>query len=211
MAESLLPLTADLFEEQAIGHLDAMFAVACRMTKNPSTAEDLVQDAMVKALRGRDQFQPGTNLKAWLLRIVTNTFLNHYKRGGLERDVFEGPDAEALNDGWMSAESLRGMRDAESLALTPLLRDELLAALDELPEEFRMPVVLCDVEEMSYKEIAEIMGCPVGTVMSRLHRGRKMLKSRLYEQALAMGIVSEATSEPANLDEYRAKKRSVAQ
>lgn len=204
------PLDAQLFEEQAIGHLDAMYAVACRMTKNPATAEDLVQDAMVKALRGRDQFQPGTNLKAWLLRIVTNTFLNHYKRGGLERDVFEGPDAEALNDGWMSAESLRGMRDVEALAVSPMLRDELSAALDALPEEFRMPVVLCDVEEMSYKEIAEIMGCPVGTVMSRLHRGRKLLKARLYEQALEMGIVREGSSEPASLDEYRAK-RSVAQ
>ena len=211
MAESLSPMDAQLFEEQAIGHLDAMFAVACRMTKNPSTAEDLVQDAFLKALKGRDGFQAGTNLKAWLLRIVTNTFLNHYTRGGLERETFEGPDAEAMNDGWMSAESLRGMRDAEALAVTPLLRDELLAALDELPDDFRLPVVLCDVEEMSYKEIADIMGCPVGTVMSRLHRGRKMLKSRLYEQALAMGIVREGVSEPANLDEYRAKKRSVAQ
>lgn len=204
------PLDVELFEEQAISHLDAMFAVACRMTKNPATAEDLVQDAMVKALRSREQFQPGTNLKAWLLRIVTNTFLNHYKRGGLERDVFEGPDAEALNDGWMSAESLRGLRDSEALAVSPLLRDELSAALDELPEEFRMPVVLCDVEEMSYKEIAEIMGCPVGTVMSRLHRGRKLLKARLFQQALEMGIVREGSGQPTSLDEYRAK-RSVAQ
>ncbi len=210
MSDRSPPPDPENFEEQAIAHLDAMYAVACRMTKNPATAEDLVQDAMVKALRSRDQFQPGTNLKAWLLRITTNTFLNHYKRGGLERGVFEGPDAETLNDGWMSAESLRGLRDAEALAVSPLLRDELSAALDSLPEEFRLPVVLCDIEELSYKEIAEVVGCPIGTVMSRLHRGRKLLKGRLYQQALEMGILREGDRKPANLDEYRAK-RSAAQ
>ena len=214
---SLLPVSpvtrSDDFERDALAHLDVMYSVACRLTRNPSTAEDLVQDAVVKAMRARDQFTPGTNLKAWLLRIVTTTFLNQYKRGGLERTVLDGPDADPLTDGWMSAQTMRSMRDAESLALQPLLRAELSAALDALPEEFRLAVVLSDVEEMSYKEIAEVMGCPIGTVMSRLHRGRKLLKEALYHQAVAMGIIdanSERNAEPTSLDDYRAK-RKVAQ
>jgi RNA polymerase sigma-70 factor, ECF subfamily len=200
------------FERDALTHLDAMFNVACRLTRNPTVAEDLVQDAMVKAMRARDQFQAGTNLKAWLLRIVTTTFLNQFKRGGLERDVLEGPDADPLADGWMSATTMRAMRDAESLALQPLLRAELQGALDALPDEFRLAVMLSDVEEMSYKEIADIMGCPIGTVMSRLHRGRKMLKESLLEHAINMGIVDEShaeQSEPANLEEYRAKRKAA--
>ncbi|MCS6901488.1 MAG: sigma-70 family RNA polymerase sigma factor [Myxococcales bacterium] len=201
----------DSFEKDALAHLDAMYSVACRLTRNPVQAEDLVHDALVKAMRAREQFQPGTNMKAWLLRIVTTTFLNQYKRGGLERDVLEGPNADPLADGWMSSSTMRAMRDAESLALQPLLQEELQAALEALPEEFRLAVVLSDVEEMSYKEIADIMGCPMGTVMSRLHRGRKLLKSALYEQAVALGIVDEAAeAEPTNLDEYRAKRRLAA-
>src|SRR6266571_1289127 len=149
-------LEPDAFEAQVLSHLDALYAVACRLTKAPLDAEDLVQDALVKAMRARDQFQPGTNLKAWLFRILTNTFINKYRRGGLERSVLEGPDADPL---------------------------------DALPPEFRLAVVLCDVEEFSYEEIADIMGCPIGTVMSRLHRGRKLLQKSLYQHALAMGIV----------------------
>jgi RNA polymerase sigma-70 factor (ECF subfamily) len=203
----------DRFEQDALSHLDAMYSVACRLTRNPTVAEDLVQDAFLKATRARDQFQPGTNLKAWLLRIVTTTFLNQFKRGGLERDVLDGPDADPLADGWMSASTMRSMRDAESVALQPLLRQELQQALDDLPEEFRLPVILCDIEEMSYKEIADIMNCPIGTVMSRLHRGRRMLKKTLYEQAFALGIVSAETeqAEPTNLDDYRSKRRMAAQ
>ena len=203
----------DRFEQDALSHLDAMYSVACRLTRNPTVAEDLVQDAFLKATRARDQFQPGTNLKAWLLRIVTTTFLNQFKRGGLERDVLDGPDADPLADGWMSASTMRSMRDAESVALQPLLRQELQQALDDLPEEFRLPVILCDIEEMSYKEIADIMNCPIGTVMSRLHRGRRMLKKTLYEQAFALGIVSTETeqAEPTNLDDYRSKRRMAAQ
>lgn len=206
---------ADTFERDVLGHLDAMYSVACRLTRNPTVAEDLVQDAVMKAMRARDQFQPGTNLKAWLLRIVTNTFLNQFKRSGLERDVFEGPDAEPLADGWVSAATMRGMRDAESTALQPLLRAELQKALDALPEEFRLAVVLSDVEELSYKEIAEAMGCPIGTVMSRLHRGRRMLKSSLAGHARSLGLVAEEGDEsepaaPTNLNDYRAKRSASA-
>src|SRR3954467_4254525 len=179
----------DPFESQVLTHLDALYAVACRLTKAPLDAEDLVQDALVKAMRARDQYQPGTNLKAWLFKILTNTFINKYRRGGLERVVRDGPDADPLADGWVSAASMRALRDPETQALRPIVEEEIHRALAELPEEFRLAVVLSDVEELSYKEIADVMGCPIGTVMSRLHRGRRLLKGRLYEHARALGIV----------------------
>src|SRR4030095_1608029 len=179
----------DGFADEAVGHLDALYAVACKLTRNPSEAEDLVQDTLLKAMRARDQFHAGTNLKAWLLRILTNTFINKYRRGGLERSVLDGPDADPLADGWIGASTMEAMRDPESRAMRALLEKEIVAALDELPEEFRLAVVLSDVEELSYKEISEIMGSPIGTVMSRWHRGRRILKGRLYEHARSLGIV----------------------
>lgn len=179
----------DAFTEEALAHLDALYGVACKLTRNPTEAEDLVQDALLKAMRGRDQFQSGTNLKAWLFRILTNTFINKYRRGGLERSVLDGPDADPLADGWVSASTMRQLRDPETLALMPLVEEEIGRALDALPPEFRLAVVLSDVEEFSYEEISKIMGCPIGTVMSRLHRGRKLLQGSLYNHAMALGIV----------------------
>ena len=210
------PARPDAFETEALRCLDALYGVACRMTKNPADAEDLVQDTMVKAMRAREQYQAGTNLKAWLFKILTNTYINKFRRGGLERSVLDGPDADPLADGWVGAASMRSMRDAETQALRPLLEAEIDRALEELPEEFRLAVVLSDVEELSYKEIAEAMGCPVGTVMSRLHRGRRLLQKSLYDQAVAMGITAplaeEATAQPAPVDigAYRARRRGVA-
>lgn len=201
------------FEREAIQHLGSLMAVATRMTKNVAEAEDLVQDTMVKAMRARHQFEAGTNMRAWLLRILTNTFINRYRRGGLERSVLEGPDADPLADGWISASTMASMRDPESAALRPVLEREIRTALDELPEEFRLAVVLADVEELSYREIADIMGCPIGTVMSRLHRGRRILKTRLYEHARDLGIVGPEPmvgreSKPVDLQAYRAKKEA---
>jgi RNA polymerase sigma-70 factor (ECF subfamily) len=198
--------------------MDALYGVACRLTRNPTEAEDLVQDALVKAMRARAQFQAGTNLKAWLFRILTNTFINKYRRGGLERSVLEGPDADPLADGWVSASTMRSLRDPEQIALLPIVEGEVRRALDALPPEFRLAVVLCDVEEFSYEEIADIMGCPIGTVMSRLHRGRKLLQKSLYAHALAMGIVKgedvvggrAKNGSPSSLAEYRARKRGAA-
>ena len=159
----------------------------------------------------------GTNFRAWLFKILTNTFINKYRRGGLERSVLDGPDADPLADGWVSASTMRQLRDPETQALMPLVEDEIRRALDKLPAEFRLAVVLCDVEEFSYEEIAQIMGCPIGTVMSRLHRGRKLLQSALYNHALALGIVKgeprvgeqagDETPRTANLAEYRARTR----
>jgi RNA polymerase sigma-70 factor (ECF subfamily) len=212
----------DGFTAECVAHLDALYGVACRLTRNPTEAEDLVQDALVKAMRARHQFLVGTNLKAWLFRILTNTFINKYRRGGLERTLFEGPDADPLADGWVSASTMRQLRDPEQVALLPMVEGEVGRALDALPTEFKLAVILCDVEEFSYEEIAEIMGCPIGTVMSRLHRGRKLLQKSLYEHALALGIVKgeekvggnggsgdSRASAPADLAAYRAKRRAA--
>src|SRR6266542_2071096 len=117
-------LGLDTFEADVLAHLDALHGVARRMTRNPLDAEDLVQDALVKAMRARHQYQAGTNLKAWLFKILTNTFINRFRRGGLERVVLDGPDADPLADGWVSAASMRALRDPESQALRPLLQDE---------------------------------------------------------------------------------------
>lgn len=203
------------FEREVLEHLPSMLAVASRLMRHGSEAEDLVQDAILKAIRARDQFESGTNLRAWLLKILTNTFINRYRRGGLERSVLEGPDADPLADGWVAASTMESLRDPESQALRPILEAEIGKALDELPTEFRLAVVLSDVEDLSYKEISDVMGCPIGTVMSRLHRGRRMLKARLYEHARALGIVTvEADAgdtereKPAvvEMDDYRAAK-----
>src|SRR5258705_9966432 len=207
---------ADGFLDECMSHMDALYGVACRLTRNPTEAEDLVQDALVKAMRARDQFQAGTNLKAWLFKILTNTFINKYRRGGLERVVLEGPDADPLADGWVSAASMRALRDPENQALRPIVAQEITRALAELPEEFRLAVVLSDVEELSYKEIAEAMDCPVGTVMSRLHRGRRLLQKRLYDHAVCLGIAQvneapsdDAGSEPIDIAKFRDRKRGT--
>lgn len=211
------------FEREALSHLGSLMAVGTRLTKSATEAEDLVQDTFVKAIRARGQFEAGTNMRAWLLRILTNTFINRYRRGGLEKSVLEGPDADPLADGWVSASTMEAMRDPESQALRPVLEGEIRDALDELPDEFRLAVVLADVEELSYREIADVMGCPIGTVMSRLHRGRRLLKARLYEHARAMGIVgpepsvgheapggAEArASAPVDMASYRRRKEAV--
>jgi RNA polymerase sigma-70 factor (ECF subfamily) len=190
-----------------------LLAVATRLSRNRAEAEDLVQDTLVKALRAKDQYESGTNLKAWLLKILKNTFINRYRRSGLERNVIDGPDADPLADGWIGASTLRSMRDPEGQALRPILEREINAALDAIPEEFRLIVLYADVEELSYREIADAVGCPIGTVMSRLHRGRRLLKARLVEQARTLGIAGEgpgaaeaAPEPPVKLDAYRTKR-----
>jgi RNA polymerase sigma-70 factor (ECF subfamily) len=201
------------FERDVLEQLPSLLAVATRLTRNPAEAEDLVQDAVLKALRAQGQFESGTNLRAWLLKILTNTFINRYRRGGLERSVLDSPDADPLADGWVSASTIEAMRDPESQALRPILEAEIGKALDELPDEFRLAVVLSDVEDLSYKEIADIMGCPIGTVMSRLHRGRRMLKGRLYEHARAFGIIGPeehiGKREVVELDQFRATRKGA--
>ncbi len=205
------------FERAILTHAPNLLAVACRLARSRPEAEDLVQDTLVKALRAKEQYETGTNLKAWLLKILKNTFINRYRRSGLERSVMDGPEADPLADGWIGAATLRGMRDPEGQAMRPVLEREISAALDAIPEEFRLVVVLADVEELSYREIADLVGCPIGTVMSRLHRGRRLLKTSLLEQARMMGLVpaaSESTPDtkappmpaPVELESYRQKR-----
>lgn len=204
------------FEEAALAHLDALFGAALRLTRNESEAQDLVQDALVRAYRFQHHFEPGTNLKAWLLRILTNTFINHYRRSARERRVLDHEEGAPIGDGVMSRAAMRSLTDSTSVAQEGLLRAEILAAIDSLPEDYRMMVVLADVEELAYKEIADTLSVPIGTVMSRLHRARKLLQKSLIEQAIQMGIVSpSALDEPANeaapvdLNAFRQKKLGV--
>ena len=208
-------------ERAFLDHTGALLALARRLTRSAAEAEDLVQDTFVKALRAKGQYQPGTNLRAWLLRILRNTFINRYHRGVFERQLLDGPQADPLVDGWVGAASMRALRDPETELLRPVLEQELGAALDALPPDQRMAVVLADVEGMAYREIAEVMSCPVGTVMSRLHRGRRALEGRLLEHARDLGIVdrepgpreqaraADGQAEPASLDAYRARRRRV--
>ncbi len=210
------PPPDDAFEREALSHLGSLLAVATRLTRNVAEGEDLVQDALLKALRARGRFEPGTNMRAWLLRILTNTFINRYRRDGLERALVDSPDADPLADGWVGTTTLEAMRDPESQALRPVIAREITAALDALPDEFRVAVLLADVEELSYKEIAEVMGCPIGTVMSRLHRGRRLLKEQLVHHATALGIIGaegegnpvtdQAPPAPVALAAYRQRK-----
>ncbi|MGF1467498.1 MAG: sigma-70 family RNA polymerase sigma factor [Sandaracinaceae bacterium] len=199
------------FEDEALKHLDPMYAAALRLTRSPSDADDLVQDAFVKAYRFYDRFEPGTNMKAWLLRILHNTFINKYRRSTRERKVLEGRDAEPVGDGVMSRAAMRALTDPISEAHRRLVSAEIQTALEALPEDYRIMILLADVEELSYKEIAAILGCPIGTVMSRLHRARKRLQKRLVDQAVQLGIVEpeeDAAAEPIHLDAYRRRREA---
>ncbi len=180
------------FERDALQYLDQMYSAALRMTRNPADAEDLVQETFAKAFAAFHQYRPGTNLKAWLYRILTNTFINSYRKKQREPQQSQAEDVEDWQIARAASHTSRGLRSAEAEALDRLPDSDVKRALAELPEDRRMVVYYADVEGFPYKEIAEIMGTPIGTVMSRLHRGRRQLRELLADYAAQRGLVSQA-------------------
>jgi RNA polymerase sigma-70 factor (ECF subfamily) len=178
------------FEADVMPFTPQLYSAALRMTRNPADAEDVLQEALLKAYRGYHTFQAGTNLKAWLYRILTNTFINKYRertRRPAEVELGELEDLYLYKRIGGEEASGGAVRSAEEEALDRFVDDDIKAALESLPENFRIPVLLADVEGFSYKEIAEIMDVPIGTVMSRLHRGRKALQRALWQFAEERG------------------------
>lgn len=173
------------FEEEIIPHLDAMYNFALRLTSDPSDAEDLVQDTIVKAYRFFSSYEKGTNAKAWLFRILKNSYINNYRKKSKKPNQVDYDEVSTFY------ETIRAERtdtsDLEDKMFRDLIDDDISNALDELPEDFRTVVLLCDVEGFTYEEIANMLDVPIGTIRSRLHRGRNLLKSQLMEYAQERG------------------------
>ncbi|GAC1607615.1 MAG: RNA polymerase sigma factor SigR [Pseudarthrobacter sp.] len=183
------------FERDAMQYVDQLYSAAMRMARNPADAEDLVQEAYTKAFSAFHQYKPGTNLKAWLYRILTNTYINLYRKR--QREPLQS-NSDTIED-WQLARAeshtSRGLRSAEAEALDHLPDSDVKRALQSIPEEFRLAVYFADVEGFAYKEISDIMNTPIGTVMSRLHRGRKMLRDLLADYAADRGFKGAVESQ----------------
>lgn len=176
------------FERDALQYVDQLYSAAMRMTRNPQDAEDLVQEAYTKAYSAFHQYKPGTNLKAWLYRILTNTYINIYRKRQRQPQQANTDTVEDWQMAQAAEHTSSGLRSAESEALDHLPDNDVKHALQQIPEEFRLAVYFADVEGFAYKEIAEILNIPIGTVMSRLHRGRKLLRGLLSDYARERGF-----------------------
>ena len=199
---SLSPSDRERFQEEALPLLDSLYAAALRMTRNPADAEDLVQEAMLRAYRGFDRFEAGTNLKAWLFRILTNAYINTYRKKQREPQKVSQDEVEEFDlYRELKNHDPQFTSTPESIVLDNLVDSDIIEALDDLPEQFRLAVVLSDIEDFSYAEMAEIMDVPLGTVMSRLHRGRKALQKRLFDLSKERGIV-KTLAEPERREPY---------
>ncbi len=205
------------FDAAALPHLDALYANAVQLTRSRADAEDLVQETMVKAFRFFDRFEQGTNLRAWLFRIQYNTFVNLYRRAGRHSAATEGHNGSSLAEDFVGESTLRALNEPEREALRPLVARQIGRAFEELSEQYRSILLLADVEEYSYREIADIIGCPLGTVMSRLHRARRALRKAMTERAGQSGSTqsgeagadrADGQSAPVSLEAYRRSRSS---
>ena len=204
-------LSRNEFEGLAMKHVDPLYSAALRLTKNERDAEDLVQDTFLRAFRFFDKFERGTNIKAWLFKILTNTFINRYRRTVKERSIVEGSEREAVHERFISREASEYAANPEQYFFDRLLSDDVLRAVDSLPIDFRMVVILADLQEFSYKEIAEILDVPVGTVMSRLYRGRRLLQKALAGYAVVSGVLRAAEGvEAVDLEAFRRRRGKLA-
>lgn len=208
------------FEREAMPHLGALYGAAMRLTRNEGDAQDLVQETYLRAWRFFETFEAGTNCKAWLFRILTNVFRNRYRESEREHEILSEVESSEANVSQFVGQLGPGTADHQETALLGrMVSKDVEQALEKVPAEFRMAVILADLEDFSYKEIAEIMDCPAGTVMSRLHRGRKILQKLLLDYAVEQGIVSrpaepgarESGAKPGgdgaiSMDEFRRKK-----
>ena len=186
------------FEQLIEQQVDGLYRAAMRYTRDPQRAEDLVHDTVVRALRFRDSFKMGTNFKAWIYTILTNTFIHKYRRQQREREILNGAHRADVEQRLHSDSAREAARSPENTYLRDMLSDDVLKALDSLAEDYRTVIVLCDLEGLSYKEIAEVIDRPVGTVMSRLYRGRRILEDKLKAVALEQGLIKEEASDDSN-------------
>jgi len=204
------PSNLDDFEAESTSHLEALYGFALRLTRNTSDAEDLVQEAFLRAYRFRGSYAPGTNMRAWMFKILSNLFINRYRRSSRESSALDGVEGDAIAEAALSRDSVRLLRDPEAHFEAGLFGEHVTRALESLPPDFRAVVMLSDIEEFSYKEIAEIMGCPIGTVMSRLHRARRLLQKQLVDYATETGALPAGEraepAAPADLAAYRARR-----
>ncbi len=178
------------FEREAIPHMDILYNYALRMTSDPDDAHDLVQETYLKAYRFWDKYEKGTNIRAWLFRIMKNSYINRYRKETKEPDTVDYNDIQNFYNTIRYESS--DPNDLQEKIFGGLLEDDVVRAIESLPEDFRTVVILCDIEGLSYEEIAEFVDCPIGTVRSRLHRGRKMLRSMLFDYAKKRGFVTNS-------------------
>lgn len=189
MSKSVIIQKQRAFEREALPHMDLLYNYALRMTFNAADAEDLVQETYLKAFRFWDSYEQGTNIRAWLFRIMKNAYINRYRKEKKEPETVEYQEIENFYNS--VRESAAESSDLQESVFNNLLEDDVANAIAALPEDFRTVVILCDIEELTYEEVAEFLDCPIGTVRSRLHRGRKLLRAQLTEFARKRGYVEK--------------------
>jgi RNA polymerase sigma-70 factor (ECF subfamily) len=201
------------YDRDVLPHVHSLYGAAMRYTRSPDDANDLVQETLFKAWRAYDSFTEGTNCKAWLFRILTNTFINKYRRTHKERDIVEGSGQLGAEHELVHLPSKQRFLDPEGALADEALADEVQAALAALPDDFRSVVLLADLQGLAYKEVADVIGIPVGTVMSRLFRGRRLLQESLFGYAVEQGVLHpsldanrEGRSAPLSLADYRRRR-----